>query len=353
MRRAIGWGWILCGLVACSTAPRADGCADPAKALGVSRIVEIDASAGPIFGKATRRDKEQSFLAPDEVMLTFDDGPVPWVTGPVLDTLDAFCTKATFFEVGEMALTHPGMTKEVLARGHTVGTHTWTHPLNLRRLTLDQAKDQIERGFAAVSLAAGTGVAPFFRFPGLSDSNELMSYLQSRNIAAFTVDVISNDSFIGSPQRIAERALREVDRMKGGILLFHDLKRPTAKALPFILAGLKAKGYKVVHVRSKAPVVPIPTLEAELEPKLAKAPAAASVAVASETVPPKTPDGADPAVTELAPVAKVRQTEPASEPLSTHTPAKQAAGELGRHPSRLTSVHHRRSRHPAAKPTDG
>ena len=102
--------------------PTLGACPDPGKALGVSRVIEIDTSGGPIFGSATQRENEARFLADDEVVLTFDDGPVPWVTKPILDTLDQFCTKATFFSVGEMALSYPAMTKEVLARGHTVGT---------------------------------------------------------------------------------------------------------------------------------------------------------------------------------------------------------------------------------------
>jgi peptidoglycan/xylan/chitin deacetylase (PgdA/CDA1 family) len=311
----------LAALAALASGPAAADCTDPDKALGVSRVIEIDTSGGPIFGSATRREKEASFLAEDEVVLTFDDGPVPWVTRPILDTLDAFCTKATFFSVGEMALAYPAMTKEVLARGHTVGTHTWSHPSNLRRLGIDKAKDEIERGFAAVSLAAGTDIAPFFRFPGLNDSDELLTYLQSRSIASFTVDVISNDSFIGSPQRIAERTLKLAAAQKGGILLFHDLKRPTAKALPAILAGLKARGFKVVHLVAKSPVVPLATLDAELQPILAKA-ASRDVTPFYGPVPgPRTADGHDPAVSALAPPARTRLEE---EPPAT---ARQASSE--------------------------
>ncbi len=68
----------------------------------------------------TKRDKEPAFLEPKGVVLTFDDGPVPWITTPILDALDKFCTKATFFSVGEMALAYPWMSKEVMARGHTL-----------------------------------------------------------------------------------------------------------------------------------------------------------------------------------------------------------------------------------------
>lgn len=293
-----------------STPASADDCKDPAKALGVSRIVEIDTTNGPMFGSATKRDKEESFLADDEVVLTFDDGPVPWVTKSILDTLDQFCTKATFFAVGRMALSYPASVKDVLARGHTVGTHTWSHPNNLARLSHEKAVDQIERGFAAVALAAATDIAPFFRFPGLNDSDELLAYLQDRHIASFTVDVISNDSFIGNPKAIADRTLRLTSARKGGsILLFHDLKRPTARALPAILAGLKSRGYKVVHLVSKAPAKPLATLDAELQPTLAKARPSALVPFYGPPARARTREGDRPDVTTLVPEPRARRRE--------------------------------------------
>jgi peptidoglycan/xylan/chitin deacetylase (PgdA/CDA1 family) len=330
----------LAGMVLIATPAWAEACKDPSKALGVSRVLEIDAANGPLFGSVTKRDKETSFLAEGEVVLTFDDGPVPWVTTPILDALDEYCTKATFFSVGEMALAYPAVTRDVIARGHTVGTHTYTHPSNLRRLAFDKAKDEIERGFAAVSLAAGVGIAPFFRFPGLNDSNALLAYLQSRNIATFSVDVISNDSFIGSPERIADRALKLLAQRKSGILLFHDLKKPTAKAIPAVLAALKAGGYKVVHLRAKAPVATLAPLEAELQPILAKAPTAHLLPFYGPLPGPKTADGQDPGVSALAPEAKIRLVEelPAagSERSASSQPLKRRAG--------LTTTHRRRAR---------
>ena len=294
-----------------ATAAHAAECANPGKALGVSRVIEIDTSGGPIFGSITHREKEPEFLADGEVVLTFDDGPVPWVTKPILDALDDYCTKATFFAVGEMAISHPAAMKEVVARGHTIGTHTWSHPNNLKRLTFEKAKDQIERGFAAVALGAGTGIAPFFRFPGLNDSDELLTYLQSRGIASFSVDVISNDSFTGSAQRIADRALKLVTQRKRGILLFHDLKRPTAKAIPAVLAGLKAKGFKVVHLKSKTDVVPLATLDAELQPLLAKAKPSALVPFYGPLPQATTAEGHAAPLLSLAPPAKSRLPESA------------------------------------------
>jgi peptidoglycan/xylan/chitin deacetylase (PgdA/CDA1 family) len=253
-----------------------EACPDPQGALGVSRVVEIDAKSGPLFGDFSKYQREQRFLGPKEVVLTFDDGPMPRYTKPILEALDKFCTKATFFNVGQMAMAYPDMVKEVVGRGHTVGTHTWSHPMNLPRQSLDRAKDQIERGFAAVALAAGTTpIAPFFRFPGLSDSGPMLAYLQQRGIAAFTVDVVSNDSYIGSPQRLESRTLDQIEKKNGGIVLFHDIKASTAKALPTILAELKKRGYKIVHLRSKSPFEPLPALTAELEAKRSKSAAKA------------------------------------------------------------------------------
>ena len=311
----------------------AQSCSDPAAGLGVSRIVEIDTSAGPIYGDMTRRAAEPGFLEPKEVVLTFDDGPVPWITTPILDTLDKFCTKATFFSVGEMALAYPATAKDVIGRGHTLGTHTWSHPLNLRSLSLEKATDQIERGFAAVALAAGQPIAPFFRFPGLSDSDALLSHLQTRAVASFTVDVISNDSYIGSADGIVERTLKQTEARQGGILLFHDIKPATAKALPRILTELKARGFKVVHLRAKAPVTPVATFDTENQAVLAKAPKKPDLLPFYGAVAPVVlPAGDEPPVAPLAPAARQRVVEPvaaASAPEAA-TPKRQSRSHRGR-----------------------
>jgi peptidoglycan-N-acetylglucosamine deacetylase len=255
------WRLTVAGAVlAAMTAPASPllACTNPERGLPVVRTVEIDTANGPIFGAFTRQAKEPSFLRRKEVVLTFDDGPMPWITKSILDTLDDFCTKATFFSVGRMALAYPETVQDVMARGHTLGTHTMTHPFNMHRLAPERAHGEIERGFAAVALAADEPIAPFFRFPGLADSGPLLEYLQSRGIAAFTVDVVSNDSYIANPQKLASHTLAEIERAGGGIVLFHDIKASTAKALPVILKSLRERGYAVVHMRAKAPMTPLP-----------------------------------------------------------------------------------------------
>jgi peptidoglycan-N-acetylglucosamine deacetylase len=204
------------------------------------------------------------------VVLTFDDGPMPWITRAILTTLEQHCTRATFFSIGKMAVAYPSVVREVLARGHTVGTHTWSHPLNLRRLKSDAAIAEMERGFAAVATAAGQPIAPFFRFPGLSDSPAMVAHLKQRHVASVTVDVVSNDSFINDPARLTHETLAKIESNRGGIVLFHDIKAVTAKALPDILRALSERGYRIVHLVPKGALAPRPELVAQFEPQVAK-----------------------------------------------------------------------------------
>src|SRR5262245_39621244 len=224
-------------------------CPNPG-ALGVSRVVEIDASGGPWFG-APHGDRE--LLAPGEVVLTFDDGPIPRSTRPILAALAAECTSATFFIVGEMAAEHPDVVREIAEQGHTLGTHTWSH-LNLKRLPGDQMKLQIEAAFTAVEKAAGAPIAPFFRYPYLSSSDSSVAYLQSRNVAQFAIDIDSFDWRSRNAASVVHRVMFTLDQRGRGIILLHDIFPSTAAAVPLLLKGLKAKGYKVVHLRPAAAV---------------------------------------------------------------------------------------------------
>jgi peptidoglycan-N-acetylglucosamine deacetylase len=274
----------------------------PGQGLGVGRVIEIDTSTGPLYGDNTKYQKQSSFLQPKEVVLTFDDGPMPAITRSILDTLDKHCTKATFFHVGNMATAYPGDVRSVAAKGHTIGTHTWSHPLNIRRLKPEAALEEVERGFAAVAAAAGQPIAPFFRFPGLSDNEALLKHLQTRGVGTFTVDVISNDSYIHDADKLVRVTLERVEARQGGIMLFHDIKSSTARALPVILTELKRRGYTVVHMRSKHPFVPDPKYGpqfANVEAKVAARPA---------LVPFYAVAAAQTEVDQLAPIAKTFAT---------------------------------------------
>lgn len=228
-----------------------EACASDPSRLGVSRIVEVDTKVGPLFGHLQYRDL--SFLEDGEVVLTFDDGPLRRYTRGVLQALADQCTKATFFMVGRMAVADPAMVREVAAQGHTVGSHTWSHR-NLATLSASRAKGEIELGASAISKALGKPIAPFFRFPYLSDPKSMISYLQSREIGVFSIDVDSSDYKTKSAEPVVRRVLAQLADRKKGIILFHDIQASTAKAIATVLHELKKRGYKVVHIVPKSPL---------------------------------------------------------------------------------------------------
>ena len=236
----------------------ANGCGSPG-ALGVSRIQTIDTSTGPRYGH--QQFKDIDFLNDGEIVLTFDDGPLRPYTLPVLKALDAHCTKATFFVVGRMALSDPSLVKDTAKRGHTIGTHTWSH-MDLRKTNPARARGEMELGISAVSKALGQPVAPFFRFPFLSSPKSMLDYARSRNVGVFSIEVDSNDYRTKDPATVHHNVLSQLEDAKKGIILFHDIQPSTAGALKGLLDELKARGFKVVHLVASTPLATLPEFDA-------------------------------------------------------------------------------------------
>ena len=242
------------------TPGRADVVATPsacgnADALGVSRVVEIDTADGPGFG--FEQFKAYDFLREHEVVLTFDDGPWPGNTSAVLKALADQCTKALFFPIGKHAMWHPEILKRVAVAGHTIGSHTWSHA-DLSKLTIDQAKEEFEKGASAVRAALGEPGAPFFRFPELRQPPEMVAYLGTRNIGIFSTDIDSFDFKICEPAQVVVSVMTKLKKRGKGIVLLHDFQHPTSLALPELLVQLKADGYKIVQVKAKDPATTLP-----------------------------------------------------------------------------------------------
>jgi peptidoglycan/xylan/chitin deacetylase (PgdA/CDA1 family) len=231
-------------------------CNNP-NAMKVSRVVEIDTTGGPGFG--SQHFKTMDFLRDHEIVLTFDDGPWLNTTHAVLKALADQCLRATFFNIGKHASYYPEILKDVLAAGHTVGTHTWSHA-DLSKKTPDDAKEEIEKGISAVHYyAQGAGpIAPFFRFPDLRHPPEMLTYLGQRNIASFSTDIDSFDFKIHKPDQLIKSLIAKVNKQGKGIILMHDFQKGTAAALPEILAQLKAGGFKIVHMVPKEAVTTVP-----------------------------------------------------------------------------------------------
>ncbi|PCJ69738.1 MAG: hypothetical protein COA62_09500 [Rhodobiaceae bacterium] len=244
-----------------ATAP----CANPAWA---SRTVIVPAN---VQNYGTMQYQQTVALADKEVVLTFDDGPNVDTTLSILDTLDDYCVKATFFFTGLRADRYPELVREAALRGHTIASHTYSHPNNLRRIGWNSAVRQIRRGISSVQAAldgdpatSDMSVAPFFRFPGLNHSRGLRGWLASQNISTFSCDIGSDDWRRISSRSVIYRALRNIRSKRGGIIIFHDTKTRTATALPAILEQLQAEGYHIAHmvpeVTNQAVIAGNPTL---------------------------------------------------------------------------------------------
>jgi peptidoglycan/xylan/chitin deacetylase (PgdA/CDA1 family) len=176
----------------------------------------------------------------------------------VLKALADQCTKAIFFPIGEHAGWHPEILKRDLAAGMTVGSHTWSHK-DLTKLSFEDAKAEVEKGIAAISIASGNKpIAPFFRFPALRMPPEILKYLASRNIAVFSTDWDSFDFKMRRPEQVVHSVIGKLEKHGKGIILMHDFQHATSEAVPEILKQLKAKGFKIVQVVAKKPLEPLP-----------------------------------------------------------------------------------------------
>jgi peptidoglycan/xylan/chitin deacetylase (PgdA/CDA1 family) len=225
-------------------------CEGRADALGTARVLAVDAATTPRVG---RKSFPQTLpLAPREVVLTFDDGPWPGTTPHVLDALNRECVRATFFLLGRNALAYQELARREIAEGHTVASHTYSHPL-LDRMPLTAAIAEINKGFVSVDSAlygraTQAPKTPFFRFPGFASSMPLLNYLEGRRIVVFGADLWASDWNPQSPDQQLQLVLRRLEASRGGIVLFHDTRAQTAAMIPEFLRALKSGGYNIVHV---------------------------------------------------------------------------------------------------------
>ena len=225
-------------------------------ALGTSRTLVVDPTEHPRLGSMQYR--ESLPLEDHEIVITFDDGPLPPRSTQVLDILEHECVKVTYFLIGKMARNFPEVVRRIHDAGHTIGTHSYSHPLTFHRMSLERAQFEINEGIASVAAALGDddGPAPFFRVPGLLRADGVEHYLAARNIQVWSADFLADDWLRIGPTQVFSRALQRIEADHKGILLLHDIQAKTVEALPHLLRELKRRGYKVVHVVPTSPDLP-------------------------------------------------------------------------------------------------
>ena len=210
---------------------------------------------GRVFGKNLVR-LPAAAMARGEVSLTFDDGPDPEVTPRVLDLLDRYQAKASFFCVGELAATHPAIARDIVRRGHDLENHSHRHSHAFAFYGLARLRRDV--GTAQATLTGITGRAPrFFRAPMGMRSPLLDPVLAKCGLHYVTWTRRGFDAIHRNPAKVLRRLTHGL--AAGDILLLHDGgisvrtmgdDSVVLAVLPELLERIKAKGLKSVTLRA-------------------------------------------------------------------------------------------------------
>ncbi|SHK23841.1 polysaccharide deacetylase family protein [Desulforamulus aeronauticus] len=181
------------------------------------------------------------------VALTFDDGPDPRYTLPILDTLRQYHAHACFFVVGKNVEAYPNIAKKIISEGHEIGNHTMTHP-QMPDLSARETHQEISGCQQIVEKTIGQ-LPMYYRSPkGLStDYAKTSASTFGLQEILWTLTIENRNA--PTPEKMANRVLEKVQ--PGYIILLHDgrLNRSkTVQALPLLLKGLQDRGFRVVSL---------------------------------------------------------------------------------------------------------
>lgn len=182
-----------------------------------------------------------------EIALTFDDGPHPIYTLQVLHILQEYGVKATFFCIGRQVLPYASIVAQVSRAGNVIADHTWDH-FDLTRLSIAGMQWELNRTANAITLA--TGVRPVLFRPPYGFINATVKNVSTRlGLTPIMWNVDPNDWRLPGTDTIVQRVLANTGN--GSVILMHDgggNRSQTVQALPQIIAGLQARGFRFVTV---------------------------------------------------------------------------------------------------------
>ena len=179
------------------------------------------------------------------IAMTFDDGPSPETTPRLLDILKQRNIKATFFMIGQNAERNPTIVKRILAEGHEIGNHSWTHP-QLSKLSDDRVTEEINKTQNAIKDASGY-TPVLMRPPYGAITARQKEWIEKQ--FGLSVIIWSVDPFDWKrpgASVIEQRIL--AGARPGAIVLSHDIHKQTVDAMPATLDALAEKGFKFVTV---------------------------------------------------------------------------------------------------------
>lgn len=207
--------------------------------LGPSEIHYVSLSHGkPLVGHELSRC---------QINITIDDGPHPRLTPQLLEILSAQNVQANFFVVGHRVRKSPNLVVAESDNRHAIGNHTLSHK-DLSKLKFGAAINEIEMGFASIEKVLGSTL-PFFRFPYGAGTKRLRANLKNNSNVEFLWNMDTLDWKIKDPEILFDHVLEEIEREKGGIILFHDVQPQTIVVFPYFLEALRLSNYvpAIVH----------------------------------------------------------------------------------------------------------
>lgn len=206
-------------------------------------IAYLNPILATVFQNAEK--SEETIVTPKKdtkkVALTFDDGPHPKVTMQILNTLDKYNAKATFFMLGKQVEKHKDIAIEVVNRGHEIGNHTYNHP-ELTKQTSSQVRWQLDKTDQIIFDVIGE-YPTVFR-PPYGAKNQRVNSLIDMPIIMWSIDTYD------WKHRDANKLLPVVkaNLHDGAIILMHDIHQSTADGLESVLSYLQQEGYEFVTV---------------------------------------------------------------------------------------------------------
>lgn len=189
--------------------------------------------------KLTHGDPRRRWIA-----LTFDDGPHPDFTPRLLRLLAQYRVPATFFVVGTQAEQHPGLIREIVKDGHSLGNHTYHH-VNLTRVPVDYQAAELQACGDVLERITGRRT-PLFRPPGGDYNRNVLALATTMRYMTVLWTDNTGDFARPAPDIIIDRAMKK--RAKGGIILLHDGVESDLRALPRLITALRAEDYEFVTI---------------------------------------------------------------------------------------------------------
>ncbi|MDJ0822840.1 MAG: polysaccharide deacetylase family protein [Paracoccaceae bacterium] len=179
------------------------------------------------------------------VGMTFDDGPHPRLTPILLDILKARGLKATFYLIGNRVVAWPDIVRRIVAEGHEIGNHSWSHP-DLSRRSDTSVMNEIDRTTDAIFKVAGRPPVTFRPPYGAFTRRQRLMLYEKRNLPTILWSVDPQDWRRPGSNTVARRILK--GSRPGAIILSHDIQSGTVKAMPQTLDGLRTRGLRFATI---------------------------------------------------------------------------------------------------------